>query len=207
PGHHTRADRCVHRSPAKHPGCRRGRCSRGDHMIRHFLRDDDLTPDEQAHVLDLADNMKLDRFGYRQLAGPRTVALLFDKPSTRTRISFSVGITDLGGSPLVLDSDHTQMSRGEPFDDTALVMERQVDAVDMRPFNQTDQKRPDAGIALPGINALTDRFHTCQVLADLQTSREHKGTLAKTTLAYLGDGANNMAHSYLLDGATAGMHV
>ena len=176
-------------------------------MIRHFLRDDDLTPDEQAHVLDLADDMKLDRFGHRQLAGPRTVALLFDKPSTRTRISFSVGITDLGGSPLVLDSDHTQMGRGEPLEDTARVMERQVAAVVWRTFSQTDLERLAADISVPVINALTDRFHPCQVLADLQTIREHKGALARTTLAYLGDGANNMAHSYLLGGATAGMHV
>lgn len=176
-------------------------------MTRHFLRDDDLTPDEQARVLDLADDMKLNRFGHRPLAGPRTVALLFDKPSTRTRLSFSVGVADLGGSPLVLDSGHTQMGRGEPLEDTARVLERQVAAVVWRTFSQTDLETLAADIAVPVVNALTDRFHPCQVLADLQTIREHKGTLAGTTLAYLGDGANNMAHSYLLGGATAGVHV
>ncbi|CAL9580284.1 Ornithine carbamoyltransferase [Nocardiopsis dassonvillei] len=176
-------------------------------MTRHFLRDDDLTPDEQARVLDLADAMKKDRFAQRPLAGPRTVALLFDKPSTRTRLSFCVGVADLGGTPLVLDSGSTQMGRGEPLADTARVLERQVAAVVWRTFAQTDLEALAADITVPVVNALTDGFHPCQILADLQTIREHKGALAGLTLAYLGDGANNMAHSYLLGGATAGLHV
>ena len=176
-------------------------------MIRHFLRDDDLTPQEQARVLDLADEMKRDRFGFAPLRGPRTVALIFDKPSTRTRLSFSVGVSDLGGSPLVLDSGSTQMGRGEPLEDTARVLERQVAAVVWRTFAQTDLENLARHISVPVINSLTDRFHPCQILADLQTIREHKGALAGLTLAYLGDGANNMAHSYLVGGATAGMHV
>ncbi|MEU0240095.1 ornithine carbamoyltransferase [Nocardiopsis sp. NPDC006198] len=176
-------------------------------MTRHFLRDDDLTPDEQARVLDLADDMKKDRFGHRPLAGPRTVALIFDKPSTRTRLSFSVGVADLGGSPLVLDSGSTQMGRGEPLEDTARVLERQVAAVVWRTFAQKDLETLAAHISVPVVNSLTDEFHPCQILADLQTIREHKGSLAGLTLAYLGDGANNMAHSYLLGGATAGLHV
>ncbi|WP_017606011.1 ornithine carbamoyltransferase [Nocardiopsis alkaliphila] len=176
-------------------------------MTRHFLRDDDLTPQEQTRVLDLAEEMKRDRFGFRPLAGPRTVALLFDKPSTRTRLSFSVGVADLGGSPLVLDSASTQMGRGEPLADTARVLERQVAAVVWRTFAQTDLETLARHISVPVVNSLTDEFHPCQILADLQTIREHKGTLAGLTLAYLGDGANNMAHSYLLGGATAGMHV
>ncbi|MFJ9556388.1 ornithine carbamoyltransferase [Nocardiopsis sp. NPDC101807] len=176
-------------------------------MTRHFLRDDDLTPDEQARVLDLADDMKKDRFGHRPLAGPRTVALIFDKPSTRTRLSFSVGVADLGGSPLVLDSGSTQMGRGEPLEDTARVLERQVAAVVWRTFAQKDLETLTAHISVPVVNSLTDEFHPCQILADLQTVREHKGSLAGLTLAYLGDGANNMAHSYLLGGATAGLHV
>ncbi|MEC3895920.1 MULTISPECIES: ornithine carbamoyltransferase [Nocardiopsis] len=176
-------------------------------MTRHFLRDDDLTPEEQTLVLDLADRMKRDRFGYRPLAGPRTVALIFDKPSTRTRLSFAVGVADLGGNPLVLDSDSTQMGRGEPLEDTARVLERQVDAVVWRTFAQENLESLARAISVPVINSLTDEFHPCQILADLQTIREHKGSPAGLTLAYLGDGANNMAHSYLLGGATAGMHV
>ncbi|WP_017583929.1 ornithine carbamoyltransferase [Nocardiopsis valliformis] len=176
-------------------------------MTRHFLRDDDLTPEEQTRVLDLADEMKRDRFSYRPLAGPRTVALLFDKPSTRTRLSFSVGVADLGGNPLVLDSGSTQMGRGEPIEDTARVLERQVAAVVWRTFAQADLENLARHINVPVVNALTDEFHPCQILADLQTVREHKGTLAGLTLAYLGDGANNMSHSYLLGCAIAGMHV
>ncbi|RKS04463.1 ornithine carbamoyltransferase [Nocardiopsis sp. Huas11] len=176
-------------------------------MTRHFLRDDDLSPAEQARVLDLADAMKKDPFGRRPLAGPRTVALIFDKPSTRTRLSFSVGVSDLGGAPLVLDSSSTQMGRGEPLSDTARVLERQVAAVVWRTFAQSDIQTLADHISVPVVNSLTDAFHPCQILADLQTVREHKGTLAGLALAYLGDGANNMAHSYLLGGATAGLHV
>ncbi|NYH50814.1 ornithine carbamoyltransferase [Nocardiopsis arvandica] len=176
-------------------------------MARHFLRDDDLTPAEQARVLDIADDMKRDRFIHRPLAGPRTVALIFDKPSTRTRLSFAVGVADLGGSPLVLDTASTQMGRGEPLEDTARVLERQVAAVVWRTFAQSDLEALAAYTSVPVVNSLTDEFHPCQILADLQTVREHKGTLAGLTLAYLGDGANNMAHSYLLGGATAGLHV
>jgi ornithine carbamoyltransferase len=176
-------------------------------MTRHFLRDDDLSPKEQAFVLDLADEMKRDRFGHRPLAGPRTVALIFDKPSTRTRLSFSVGVADLGGSPLVLDSGSTQMGRGEPLEDTARVLERQVAAIVWRTFAQTDVENLARHANVPVVNSLTDEFHPCQILADLQTVREHKGALAGLTLAYLGDGGNNMAHSYLLGCATAGMHV
>lgn len=176
-------------------------------MTRHFLRDDDLTPDEQARVLDLADQMKKDRFGHRPLEGPRTVALIFDKPSTRTRLSFSTGVADLGGNPLVLESDGTQMGRGEPLEDTARILERQVAAIVWRTFAQKDLETLASFSSVPVVNSLTDDFHPCQILADLQTVREHKGALAGLTLAYLGDGANNMAHSYLLGGATAGLHV
>jgi ornithine carbamoyltransferase len=176
-------------------------------MQRHFLRDDDLSPAEQAQILDLADAMKKDRFGYRPLAGPRTVAVLFDKPSTRTRISFCVGIAELGGMPLVIDAGSSQLSRGEPVADTARVLGRQVAAIVWRTFGQ-DRLEEMAGFAgVPVINALTDRFHPCQVLADLQTIREAHGRLAGLTLTFFGDGASNMAHSYLLGGATAGMHV
>ncbi|MEV0973572.1 ornithine carbamoyltransferase [Microtetraspora glauca] len=175
--------------------------------VRHFLRDDDLTPEEQAQVLDLADAMKKDRYGYRPFAGPRTVAVLFDKPSTRTRVSFAVGVGELGGLPLVIDGGSSQMGRGEPIEDTARVLERQVGAIVWRTSGQERVDAMASASSVPVVNALTDEFHPCQILADLQTIREHKGMLKGLTLAYLGDGANNMAHSYLLGGATAGMHV
>jgi ornithine carbamoyltransferase len=176
-------------------------------MTRHFLRDDDLTPAEQYEVLDLADDMKDDRFGRRPLAGPRAVAVLFDKPSLRTRVSFTVGVAELGGLPLVIDAQTTHIGRGETIGDMARVLSRQVAAVVWRTSGQARIEEMAEFATVPVINALTDQFHPCQVLADLQTIREHRGTLAGLTLTYLGDGANNMAHSYLLGGATAGMNV
>ena len=176
-------------------------------MPRHFLRDDDLSPAEQAEVLDLAAAMKADRFGYRPLAGPRTVAVLFDKPSTRTRISFSVGIAELGGHPLLIDAQTSQLGRGEPVADTARVLSRQVAAIVWRTFGQDRIAEMASAATVPVINGLTDAFHPCQVLADLQTIREAHGPLAGLTLTFLGDGSSNMAHSYLLGGATAGMRV
>ncbi|MCT9934281.1 ornithine carbamoyltransferase [Planotetraspora sp. A-T 1434] len=176
-------------------------------MARHFLRDDDLSPAEQAQVLDLAEAMKKDRHGYRPFEGPKTVAVLFDKPSTRTRVSFAVGIGELGGLPLVIDAASSQMGRGEPIEDTARVLSRQVAAIVWRTSGQSRIEAMASVSAVPVVNALTDEFHPCQILADLQTIREHKGSAQGLTLVYLGDGANNMAHSYLLGGATAGMHV
>ncbi len=175
--------------------------------MRHFLRDDDLSPAELIEILDLADEMKADRFLRQPLAGPRAIAVIFDKPSTRTRVSFSVGIVELGGYPLVLDAQTSQLSRGEPIEDTARVLDRQVAAIVWRTFGQQRIEAMAAASRVPVINALTDMFHPCQLLADLQTVREHKGRLAGLTLTYAGDAANNMAHSYLLAGATAGMHV
>jgi ornithine carbamoyltransferase len=175
--------------------------------LRHFLRDDDLSPAEQAEVLSLARAMKADRFGYRPLAGPRAVAVLFDKPSLRTRVSFTVGIAELGGLPLVIDAQVTHASRGETVADTARVLARQVAAVVWRTFGQDQLAGLAAASSVPVINGLTDRFHPCQILADLQTIRETHGRLAGLTLTFLGDGSSNMAHSYLLGGATAGLHV
>jgi ornithine carbamoyltransferase len=174
---------------------------------RHFLRDDDLSPAEQAEVLDLADTMKADRFGYRPLAGPRAVAVLFDKPSLRTRVSFSVGIAELGGYPLVVDTQVTHFGRGETVEDATRVLGRQVAAIAWRTFGQDRIDAMAAASPVPVINALTDSFHPCQVLADLQTIRAARGRLAGLVLTFLGDGSSNMAHSWLLGGATAGMHV
>jgi ornithine carbamoyltransferase len=176
-------------------------------MTRHFLRDDDVTPDEQAELLDLAEALKKDRFGRQPLAGPRAVAVLFDKPSLRTRVSFTVGIAELGGHPLVIDTQVTHLGRGETIEDLARVLTRQVAAIAWRTFGQERIEALAGAATVPVVNALTDQFHPCQVLADLQTIRAHLGVLAGRTLTFLGDGASNMAHSYLLGGATAGMCV
>jgi ornithine carbamoyltransferase len=176
-------------------------------MTRHFLRDDDLAPAEQAAVLDLAERMKKDRFGWQPLAGPRAVAVLFDKQSLRTRVSFTVGIAELGGLPVVIDTQTTHIGRGETIEDVARVLTRQVAAIAWRTSGQERIDALASAATVPVINALTDQFHPCQVLADLQTIRAHYGSLAGRVLTFLGDGASNMAHSYLLGGATAGMHV
>lgn len=176
-------------------------------MTSHFLRDDDLTPQAQATVLALAARMKADPFAFVPLDGPRTVALLFDKPSTRTRVSFAVGVAELGGQPLVLDAATSQLGRGETIEDTARVLERQVAAIVWRTFAQARLEAMASVSTVPVVNALTDEFHPCQLLADLLTVQERRGRLAGLTLTYVGDGANNMAHSSLLAGATAGMHV
>ena len=177
------------------------------HRPRHFLRDDDLSPAELVEVLDLADAMKADRLARQPLAGPKAVAVLFDKPSTRTRVSFAIGIAELGGYPLVIDASSSQAGRGEPIEDTTRVLDRQAVAIVWRTFGQDRIEAMAAVSRVPVVNALTDQFHPCQLLADLQTIRERLGRLAGLTLTYLGDGANNMAHSYLLAGAAAGMHV
>ena len=176
-------------------------------MVTHFLRDDDLAPAQQAEVLALAAMMKKDRYGYRPLEGPRAVPVLFDKPSLRTRVSFQVGIAELGGLPLVIDTQATHIGRGETIADMARVMTRQSAAIVWRTSGQERIEELAGHATVPVINALTDEFHPCQILADLQTARERLGDLAGRTLTFLGDGANNMAHSYLLGGTTAGMHV
>lgn len=176
-------------------------------MVRHLLRDDDLSPAEQAEVLDLADRLKADPFAERPLAGPRAVGVVFDKSSTRTRVSFEAGITQLGGTAIILDGTTSQLGRGETISDTARVLSRYVDAVVWRTSGQERIEEMAAAATVPVVNALTDMFHPCQILADLQTVRERFGRLAGLTLTYLGDGANNIAHSLLLGGATAGLHV
>lgn len=176
-------------------------------MTRHFLRDDDLTQAEQTAILDLAEDIKKDRWGRKPLAGPQTVAVIFDKSSTRTRVSFAVGIADLGGQPLIISTANSQLGGKESPSDTARVLERQVAAIVWRTYAQSGLVEMANNTTVPVVNALSDEFHPCQLLADLLTIREHKGTLAGLTVAFLGDGADNMVHSYLLAGATAGMHV
>jgi len=182
--------------------------SRPPSPVRHFRSDADLTPAELLAVLDDADRRKA---GARPdpdapLAG-RSVALVFEKASTRTRVSFDVGVHELGGHPVTIDAQGSQLGRGETIEDTARVLSRYVAAIVLRTGGQERIEALAAASAVPVVNALTDRYHPCQLLADLQTVRERHGRLAGLTLAYLGDGANNMAHSYLLGGANAGLHI
>ena len=179
----------------------------GSAVTRHFLRDDDLSAPEQSAVLDLAAAMKADRFGYRPLAGPRSVAVFFDKVSLRTRLSFEAGIAELGGQPLIVDTQATHFGRGESLADAGRVVSRYVAAMVFRTTGDERLTELASRVDVPVVNALTDGFHPCQLLADLLTIRERLGTAQGRKLAYVGDAANNMAHSYLLAGATAGMHV
>jgi ornithine carbamoyltransferase len=176
-------------------------------VTRHFLRDDDLNPQDQGAVLDLAAAMKADRFAYRPLAGPRSVAVFFDKVSLRTRLSFEAGIAELGGQPIIVDTQATHFGRGESLSDAGRVVSRYVAAMVFRTTGDDRLIDLASGVKVPVINALTDGYHPCQLLADLLTIRERLGGTQGRKLAYVGDAANNMAHSYLLAGATAGMHV
>ena len=181
--------------------------STGDIPVRHFLVDTDLTPGEQAEVLDLAVQMKADRWLHRPLAGPQTAVVFFDKTSTRTRVSFAAGIADLGGQPLIVNPGESQLGHKETISDTAQVLERMVSLIVWRTYAQSGLEEMAQQSRVPVINALSDDYHPCQLLADLLTIREHKGRTAGLTMTYLGDAANNMANSYLLAGVTAGMHV
>jgi ornithine carbamoyltransferase len=177
---------------------------------RHFLRDDDLSPAEQAEVLELGLALRADRFAKRPLEGPRAVAIIFDKPTLRTQVSFTAGVAELGGYPLAVDGNLARIGVRESVADTARVLGRQVAAVVWRTYAQSRLEEMAAHAGVPVVNALTDDFHPCQILADLLTLAQHWGgveALRGRTLAYTGDGSNNMTHSYLLGGATAGMHV
>lgn len=176
-------------------------------MARHFLKDDDVTPAEQAEILALALELKAAPYSRRPFEGPQTVALIFDKTSTRTRVSFAVGVADLGGVPLIIDSQTSQMGGKESVADTARVLERQVASVVWRTYAHSGLEEMAANSSVPVINSLSDDYHPCQLLADLMTIQEHKGKLAGLKIAYIGDAANNMANSYLVACATAGMHI
>ncbi|MGU3431381.1 ornithine carbamoyltransferase [Actinomycetes bacterium M1A6_2h] len=175
--------------------------------VRNFLRDDDLTPSEQAEVLALAAELKKAPFSARPLEGPRGVGVIFEKNSTRTRFSFEMGIAQLGGHAVVVDGRSTQLGREETLRDTGRVLSRYVEAVVWRTFGQERLEQMATGATIPIVNALSDEFHPCQVLADLHTLTESKGSLAGLKMTYFGDGANNMAHSLMLGGVTAGLHV
>ncbi|WP_413250602.1 ornithine carbamoyltransferase [Sinomonas flava] len=178
---------------------------------RHFLKDTDLSPAEQAEVLDLAVRMKAAPYSVQPLAAEgsarRTVAVIFDKTSTRTRVSFATGVSDMGGTPLIINPGEAQIGHKESVEDTAKVLERMVAAIVWRTGAHQGLVDMAAHSRVPVVNALCDDYHPCQLLADLLTVKEHKGNLAGLSMAYLGDAANNMANSYLLAGVTAGMHV
>jgi ornithine carbamoyltransferase len=176
-------------------------------MTRHFLKDDDITPAEQVEILDRALKLKQNRFSEKPFAGPQTVAVIFDKTSTRTRVSFAVGISDLGGVPLIIDTGSSQLGKKESVADTARVLERQVAQIVWRTYAQSGLEEMAQHSSVPVINALSDDWHPCQLLADLLTIREYFGKTQGLKIAYVGDGANNMASSYLVACAMAGMSV
>ncbi|MFL6158535.1 MAG: ornithine carbamoyltransferase [Marmoricola sp.] len=176
-------------------------------MTRHFLRDDDLSPAELAEVLDLAAAQKAAPYEQKPLAGPQTVAIIFDKATLRTQASFVAGVAELGGNPLVVDGNLAQIGTRESIADVARVLGRQASLIVWRTHDQSRIEEMAAYAGVPVVNALTDQFHPCQTLADLLTIREHKGDPAGLTMTFLGDAACNMGHSYLLSGAAAGMHV
>jgi ornithine carbamoyltransferase len=158
-------------------------------------------------VLDLAARLKAAPFEARPYEGPRSVAMVFDKPTLRTQVSFAAGIAELGGNPMLVDGKLAGIGVRESVEDVARVLGRQVATVVWRTFAQADLETMAAYAGVPVVNALTDEFHPCQLLADLLTVREHTGTLAGLTVAFVGDAANNMGNSWLLAGATAGMHL
>ena len=175
--------------------------------MRHFLADDDLSPAEQAEVLDLAAALKAEPFSERPLEGPKSVAVLFDKTSTRTRFSFEAGIAHLGGHAIVTETGSTQMGKGETLQDTAAVLSGFVEAIVWRTYDHANFAAMAETTRVPLINALSDDLHPCQILADLQTVREAFGTTQGRKAVYLGDGDNNMANSYMIGFATAGMDI
>jgi ornithine carbamoyltransferase len=176
-------------------------------MTRHFLKDDDITSAEQAEILELARQLKAAPYSAKPYAGPKTVALIFDKTSTRTRVSFSVGVSDLGGVPMVIDTGTSQMGKKEYVADTARVLERQVAAIVWRTYAHSGLEEMAANSKVPVVNSLSDDYHPCQILADLQTIIEHKGKTKGLKIAYVGDANNNMANSYLIGCTLAGMQV
>lgn len=178
-----------------------------DATLRHFLRDDALNPAEQAEVLALAADVKANPFKHRPLHGPKTVATIYDKPTLRTQSSFAAGIAELGGHPMLVDGALAGIGVRESVADVARVLGRQASAIVWRTYEQTRIEEMAAYAGVPIVNALTDEFHPCQLLADLLTIQEHKGSLKGLTATFLGDAACNMGNSWALAGATAGMHV
>ncbi len=175
-------------------------------MERDYLSVDDLTPKELADLLALSAEVKADPNAYADRLRGKSVALIFEKPSTRTRVSFEVAVSSAGGHAVVLSSSELQLGRGETIEDTGRVLSRYVDAIVLRTFEQERLEVLAAAATVPVVNSLSDFEHPCQCLADLLTVVERRGPLGGQTLTYLGDG-NNVAHSLLLGGAKAGMRI
>jgi ornithine carbamoyltransferase len=175
---------------------------------RDLLTIFDLTRDEAAGLVARAESMKGDLREGREhacLAG-RSVALIFEKASTRTRLSFEVGVYQLGGQPIFISSQSTQMGRGEPIQDTARVLSRYLNLIMIRTFSQKTIEDLARHASIPVINGLTDLYHPCQVLSDLLTTREHRGPIEDQRYAYVGDG-NNMAHSWIAAAGILGLEL
>jgi ornithine carbamoyltransferase len=175
-------------------------------MEHDYLSVDDLSPKELGELLDLAADVKARPEAFAGRLAGRSIALIFEKPSTRTRVSFEVGVAQLGAHPVVLSSTELQLGRGETIEDTGRVLSRYLDAIVLRTFEQERLEVLAGAAEVPVVNSLSDFEHPCQALADLLTMRERLGSLEGRTLTYLGDG-NNVAHSLLLGGAKAGMRV
>jgi ornithine carbamoyltransferase len=175
-------------------------------MEKDFLSVDDLSPAELADLLDLSAGVKADPGAFAKALDGRCVGLIFEKPSTRTRVSFEVAVSSAGGHAVVLSSAELQLGRGETIEDTGRVLSRYLDAIVLRTFEQERLEVLAGAATVPVVNSLSDFEHPCQALADLLTVIEHRGGLAGATLTYLGDG-NNVAHSLLLGGAKSGMRV
>jgi ornithine carbamoyltransferase len=178
-------------------------------LKRDFLTGEELSAEQLTAVIVRAEELKRGRRageGRETLAG-RSVALLFERPSTRTRISMEVGVAELGGTPLVLRSDELQLGRGESIGDTARVLSRYVDAVTIRSGSHEDVIELAGAASIPVVNALTPLHHPCQALADLMTLRERFGRLDGLRVAFVGDGANNVARSLVILGRMAGVEV
>ncbi|MBQ4061321.1 MAG: ornithine carbamoyltransferase [Christensenellaceae bacterium] len=176
--------------------------------MKHLLKLSDLTKEEILEILDLADEVKAKQKRgevYEPLKG-KTLGMIFQKSSTRTRVSFEVGMYQLGGNALFLSSRDLQIGRGEPVEDTARVLSRYLDGIMIRTFDQAEVEALAEYGSIPIINGLTDYAHPCQVLADLQTIREYKGSLEGKKLCFIGDG-NNMANSLIAGCIKVGMEV
>lgn len=176
--------------------------------MNHLLTLLDLSKEEIIDILNLADQLKYEQkngIDHKHLSG-KTLGMIFQKSSTRTRVSFETGMYQLGGYALFLSSNDLQIGRGEPIEDTARVLSRYLDGIMIRTFEQEEVENLAQHGSIPIINGLTDLFHPCQVLADLMTIREHKGKLEGLTMCYIGDG-NNMAHSLIIGGLKTGMNV
>ncbi len=175
-------------------------------MTRHFTTDLDVSAEEQSAILQLAAAMKAAPGEHRERLRGATLGMIFQKSSTRTRVSFETGIGQLGGRGIFLSARDMQLGRGEPIRDTGAVLSRYVDLLMIRTYAHRDVQALAESSRVPVINGLDDVYHPCQVLADLLTIRERKGALQGVQLVYVGDG-NNMAHSLMLGGGLAGLHV